>query len=557
MSTSRAQSLAASLQQRSAEYDRRLSQIDDELGELNRLAAAAGKRRGDKKPGGDDTQKYRLGSIFSVLSSRFIELDDLALLGLLADAHYTVTLLHFSTIDDGASLLDVFNQLLLDPILARKFREEGATLPPAALRARELPIPRDLIESPDYSARLANEKLIHAGLDTTLIALVEKTWIDFCNAPQLSAHSAMLSSLQQSADPEERSFYLRIMAGHHRSALWHMRKSGPPGRLTIKACLDIILVQTLIFNARDVQSTIADIQLALVQPAYGLVAPAEGYIRASGLTGVFKKVAETAERCLRGYMTRPERDAHRCERIAARKPGKPVPKPRYATPKGSIAKTLAPVVEARLAKMQWRMRVKLRRQLDHFIEFAREKLASSPHLFPSMPVSIEGSSDKNGNRKTVDLTKKLATGARYSGLSPLECSAVSICRFVHSAIFLSQAFEHAATVYALTGQLPYNLDGQLPGFDKSKMPRGAKNHIKLLLDSYRRVILEDSAFGAKSGRRDPIASFDNQGVAPVDAAIEWLSTMGPRVNADHSGDINDERRTFYLLDVLPDIRLSR
>ncbi|RSU75862.1 hypothetical protein BRX37_10235 [Sphingomonas sp. S-NIH.Pt3_0716] len=128
MSTSRAQSLAASLQQRSAEYDRRLSQIDDELGELNRLAAAAGKRRGDKKPGGDDTQKYRLGSIFSVLSSRFVELDDLALLGLLADAHYTITLLHFSVIDDGASLLDVFNQLLLDPILAQKFRDEGAKL---------------------------------------------------------------------------------------------------------------------------------------------------------------------------------------------------------------------------------------------------------------------------------------------------------------------------------------------------------------------------------------------------------------------------------------------
>ncbi|RSU75865.1 hypothetical protein BRX37_10250 [Sphingomonas sp. S-NIH.Pt3_0716] len=105
--------------------------------------------------------------------------------------------------------------------------------------------------------------------------------------------------------------------------------------------------------------------------------------------------------------------------------------------------------------------------------------------------------------------------------------------------------------------MPYNLDGQLPGFDKSKMPRGAKNHIKLLLDSYRRVILEDSAFGAKSGRRTAIESFDNQGVKSVDAAIAWLSTIGPRVNADHSGDINDERRTFYLLDVLPDVRLSR
>lgn len=445
----------------------------------------------------------------------------------------------------------------LDELLYDLSVNDLRTLPPAALRARELPIPRFLIESHDYSVRLANEKLIHAGLDPTLIALVEKTWVDFCNAPQLSAHSAMLSKLQQSADPEERSFYRRVMAGHHRSAIWHMRKSGPPGSLSIKACLDIILVQTLIFNARDVQSTIADIQLSLTQPAYGLVAPAEGYIRASGLTRVFKKVAETAEQCLSGYMTRPERNAHRCERIAARRPGKPVPRPRYAVIKGSIAKTLAPVVQARLAKMPWRMRVKLRRRLDPFIEFAREKLASSPYLFPSMPDAIEGSSDKTGARKTVDPTNKLATSARYSGMSPVECSAVSICRFVHSTIFLGQAFEHAATEYARTGQLPYNLDGQLPGVDKTKMPRGAITHMKLLLDSYRRVILNDSAFGAKSGRRDPMESFDNQGVSEIKAAIAWLSSMGPRANADHSGDINDERRTFYLLDVLPDIRLSR
>lgn len=128
MSTSRAQSLAASLQQRSAEYDRRLSQIDDELGELNRLAAAAGKRRGDKKTGSDDTQKYRLGSIFSVLSSRFSELDDLALVGLLANARYAIALLQVAVVEDSDSLVEIFDQLLSNPHLARKFRDQGARL---------------------------------------------------------------------------------------------------------------------------------------------------------------------------------------------------------------------------------------------------------------------------------------------------------------------------------------------------------------------------------------------------------------------------------------------
>ena len=447
---------------------------------------------------------------------------------------------------------DALDQLLFDLSL-----KDLRSLPPAALRARELPIPQRLIRLEDYSVSLANEKLIHAGQDASLIALVEQTWTGFCGAPALRDHSATLLLLARSADEGARSFYLRVMAGHHRTALLHLRKLGPPGELTMRACLDLIFVQTVIFNARDVQSTIADVHLAMVEPLFGLVERVKGYIRASGINTIFKKVNEDAKHCLKGYMTRSERDAHRRQRIAERRPGKPVAPPSYAKVKGVVAKRVGQLVEQRLAKLSLRQVVKLRRRLDRIMESAREKLEASAHFFPNTPTTISSISRSDGSRDSIDITSKLATAARYSGLGPVECAAVIICRFVQSVVWLGEKFSVAAASYEAGDGLPSDLAGHLPGFDITAMPHGAKTHIKMLLDAYRRVVLEDAAYGAKSGGQPEMERFDNQGVTEIDAAMAWLTVLGPRAIGDFEGDINSERKTFHLLDVLPDVRLSR
>ncbi|MCW2365834.1 hypothetical protein M2333_001612 [Sphingobium sp. B11D3B] len=116
------------LHERAATYSARLSAIEGELSELNRLAAASGKRRGDRRPGGDDTQKYRLGSVFAMLVCDLGDLDDLAILGLFADASVPLPLLNEAALGSGGSLVDLIVAILSDANISAPFREQGALL---------------------------------------------------------------------------------------------------------------------------------------------------------------------------------------------------------------------------------------------------------------------------------------------------------------------------------------------------------------------------------------------------------------------------------------------
>lgn len=74
--------LAGALDALVARCDQSLAEVEAELTELKRLAAADGKRRGEKKKGSRDPEIYRLGSIFPALGAEPAEIDDLAVLGL-------------------------------------------------------------------------------------------------------------------------------------------------------------------------------------------------------------------------------------------------------------------------------------------------------------------------------------------------------------------------------------------------------------------------------------------------------------------------------------------
>ena len=108
-----------------ARFERELAEVTAELQELERLAAAKGKRRGDRRKGGNDTQKYRLGSIFWILTDDFQEIDDLALLGLLASGAETLRLLsEFSRADDE-NLLQPIMRIMADKDLYPSLRQRG------------------------------------------------------------------------------------------------------------------------------------------------------------------------------------------------------------------------------------------------------------------------------------------------------------------------------------------------------------------------------------------------------------------------------------------------
>ena len=74
--------LAGALDALIGRCDQSLVEVEAEISELKRLAAADGKRRGEKKKGSRDPAIYRLGSVFPALGAEPGELDDLAALGL-------------------------------------------------------------------------------------------------------------------------------------------------------------------------------------------------------------------------------------------------------------------------------------------------------------------------------------------------------------------------------------------------------------------------------------------------------------------------------------------
>lgn len=109
-------------------FERELAEVTDQLNELERLAAAKGKRRGDRRKGGNDTQKYRLGSVFWVLMDDIDKLDDLALLGLLSSGESTLHLLNKFGREEDTDLLQPILRIMADKNLYRLLRERGGAL---------------------------------------------------------------------------------------------------------------------------------------------------------------------------------------------------------------------------------------------------------------------------------------------------------------------------------------------------------------------------------------------------------------------------------------------
>lgn len=109
-------------------FERELAEVTDQLNELERLAAAKGKRRGDRRKDNNDQRKYRLGSVFWVLMDEIDKLDDLALLGLLSAGARTLQLLsEFSRAEDK-NLLQPMMRIMADKDLYASLRQEGGLL---------------------------------------------------------------------------------------------------------------------------------------------------------------------------------------------------------------------------------------------------------------------------------------------------------------------------------------------------------------------------------------------------------------------------------------------
>ncbi|WP_295562028.1 hypothetical protein, partial [uncultured Sphingomonas sp.] len=86
------------------------------------------------------------------------------------------------------------------------------------------------------------------------------------------------------------------------------------------------------------------------------------------------------------------------------------------------------------------------------------------------------------------------------------------------------------------------------------MPKGWQRRSRDLLQAWRITVLNDKDLHSRTCDGD--AREELTGKQPINAALAFLDRAGDRQIGDHHGDRYDVRRTFYLLDILPEHRLT-
>ena len=450
----------------------------------------------------------------------------------------------------GGHDADEFDSILFNPDC-----HDLRDLPPAVLEARELPPPFTVIFDKRFCLFRFNRRLIHAGEDPVLVAEVERALERTGISTRISDHSSSLQDLARSRDENGHLFFQHVVCGRHRSALCLLRDKGPFEELSMRDCLDMVLMQTLLFCARDLQVNASLVHQAVKQPIPELLPKVDGYIQADGIQTIFRPMFEDAELCLSQYKCPQMREAERIHRITSRSPGQSLAAITDPDPAINL-KQMNPLLAKRLENLNGRDLVRLRNRLDVTVPALWERLSLESAPLSSIPTSILGiTSDEQ--RELVESSGKTAVAARYSALTPLECLSVGVCRFIQSVSYLASEFETMAQRYETDGKLLPCGAHRLPAFDFDHLPYGSHTTVRSLVDHYRIAVLEDPGLGCKSGRDQPIADHDTQGQNPINKAAKWLGSLDRRKLMDFEGDINSERRTFFFLDVLPELRLTR
>lgn len=182
----------------------------------------------------------------------------------------------------------------------------------------------------------------------------------------------------------------------------------------------------------------------------------------------------------------------------------------------------------------------LRSTLDETIPYLRKILAA------------QGKKLRRELEKPVSANEleKHFHGLWFSGLSNVQSSAVPLLRYLQAETELEGMVRD---LISRKGQRSFARAGvALPAFAEARLHGGWRSRIKDLLFLYRRELLKDADMPP-----DKIERSKNAGWTAIQVAGSFLREHGERLVWDDVGDKNSPRRTFYLLDIIPEARLHR
>ena len=140
----------------------------------------------------------------------------------------------------------------------------------------------------------------------------------------------------------------------------------------------------------------------------------------------------------------------------------------------------------------------------------------------------------------------------YSDLSPLDASGVAVLRYVQAERQISQLISERI---AIKGKRIAAREAiALPSFEFSELPKDVRVRATKLLNIYRRELLLEPQFQNRTKGKELPSDRTLEKV--LDRSFEFLGKLDDRKIGDDHGDVHSLGRTLYLLDVIPEHRLS-
>lgn len=424
-----------------------------------------------------------------------------------------------------------FAVAIFDPALASLTR-----LPPGLLDQKEELLPQSLIPNDADALRAHCERMIALNRNPDLIEIVTQGWPGVgTGLERLETHLSDLGQIRADHPP----LYRSLVSGRHRTVVQAMRSGVYPGqgrkpRLRVQEVERLrraLICQGLLWCAHDLQLILARNAVAIKHPVGDLFTSTMELLAPLRVLNEARDWRAMLEAALSAY--RAHREAGHGDRDTNE----------------SDLDQFDPI-----------------RRLRKGIEFqaSTRKIAMAQgserlnDLIDRIATRLKGANEdflrKTAEGKTRGGEPASFHSLWFSDLSSLQASCVSVLRYV-------QAEQDIRTLIAeqlpQKGQMWQPREGvALPPFQRRSLRMDWSKRAKELIHLLRRENMSDKDHESRSQAGGASQPSDGAGGVAITKAAEFLEGVGERLIGDHEGDEKSIRRTFYLLDVIPEVRLA-
>lgn len=318
---------------------------------------------------------------------------------------------------------------------------------------------------------------------------------------------------------------LAIISGRHRSAMQILQNAEAGSELAAEDRRFLIAEHGLLWCAHDVQLIAARSAKAEQNPLEALASTSMTQLKPENIANQARRLFIILKKIVANYATSLEHTG-----------GKPL-----ATI-DEMPETMLPLYRQIEAAAKF-YRINLANSigpLDRLMEYIRITPIPGHEIWRQ---TLDSSVSENGLPSSFN-------ALWFSGLSMTQAVSVSILRYLKSEREILNLLDEG------DGGHPRRLrkDTAMSPFDAEELGANWFTAAKDMLFMLRRDILQDKDFkdeGYDYPDREPAA-----GRNPIQIAKAFVAERGQRAMTDHESEFGDPKRTFYLLDVIPEHRLA-